>query len=153
MKKLLVIFLLFPFASFAQCPTWSTADSTLSLKPVIEKYLQFTMQRSGDTSKPYYMAFADETGFAKFSFAFNKTSTLNGTEVTTTFEKVKTIMITGPADRIEKLYNDYFLPLLQPCEIKHSDTWITWNNLILVHIANGSHNGIPMGYIRIEKKQ
>jgi hypothetical protein len=118
---------------------------------VVQKYLQFTMVRTGDTTRLDSYRFADDKGFSAFTFAVDKKNNLDGTQLKTTYGSVNGIYIYGPAERVDKLYTEYFYPLIKSCETKSSPTWIMWNGLMLVHHTEANHLGIPMAYIEIKR--
>jgi len=156
MKKILTISLMafIPIVLSAQCyePFTSDTASAMNLKEVIEQYIQLklTQNEPKPISKSYTISYSDSTGFAGLSISLKREKILQGTEVIYGQPSVFRIVIYGPADRITKMANEYFLPMIEPCLKQKISCCFFWNKMKLACLDDSPHDDIPMKYIEIE---
>jgi hypothetical protein len=152
MKQLFTFVLLAPLFAGAQCLTFIGADvkTAMPLEKVIEQYTLFDMKVRD--SSDVLVRLRDDKGFSTMTVRLDQKKELRGTEVVKLPATVKSIYITGPADRIDKMVKEYFAPLIQPCLPKTSPTWLFWDKYKLVYTTADSNDGIPMKYIEIEQQ-
>jgi hypothetical protein len=153
MRLLLILsfFVISPILTFSQCPHWVGEDHSrgVALAPIVEEYLLFKM--TVDNSDKDVIVYKDKGGFSTLKITVAQKTELRGTDLVTVQGNTISIYIEGPADRIDKLVKEYFVPLIQPCKPLISATSYIWDTYRLSYLDKGMYNGIPMKYIVIEK--
>ena len=112
MKKLLFVLLLIPATSFCQ-PSFlgKTIDSSKQIITEFEKYLSFKfIDQSHDSYRGVHQWFG-EKGFCKAIMFFDQKKILQGSEVVSLPEKVTSISVIGPAERIDSVFNFFLKPI------------------------------------------
>ena len=154
MKHLLLAFFLMPLFSKSQCPQYIGTDIATGVKivAVVQKYTQFSMSMADTLENYNAVKFEDSAKFSTVIIRVVRTTQLVGTEVVQSAPIVKSFYIEGPAERIDKMINEYFIPAVEPCKTRSSPKWIYLNNQQQLEFkSEGLHHGIEMKSIYIEK--
>ena len=115
-KNLLPLLFLFPLTVFSQCPKWigSSVDSVLLLEKVSEQYLQVSLKKTVEKNHKSNYEFENNTCSCEFFFSTTKQRNEDGKD-RKKYIVVNKIAIVGPEDKIKKMYDEYFYPLIKPC--------------------------------------
>jgi len=150
MKKMLLIGLLLPVFSFAQCDKLLGGDveAAKTYMKEVEKILDLKLTVD---SQPNFMNAADADGYASVRIQYDVRNQLKNGQQTLVNNGIKRIHISGPWDKIEQLYNEYFLPRIKGCRKAENEQTDTWEGHRLQHVRQGQQKGVSLGYLEITK--
>jgi hypothetical protein len=153
MKKLIVVLFILPISLYSQCYNPFGNDTlATSLKQAVENYTMFNLQKSEPKkiSSAYAINYFNPEGFAGLTISLSRKKILQGTELVYGEPTIFRIAIFGPAERLKKMADEYFYPLIQPCLKRKITCCFFWNNFKLSLFEDQPHNGIEMKYMEIE---
>lgn len=152
MKQLLFLFFFSPFFASAQCEKFvdGSPELTSGVITAAAQYLEFPLDTARINVETLDMR--DEKEWCKVIISYKTKAELVGTEAKTFQAGIRSIYISGPWERIQKLYSDYFLPKTS-CGNDYSATVRFWDGQKIVHIQDGTKQGISLGFIRIETER
>jgi hypothetical protein len=150
MKKLFLAFLLFPAVSFAQCDKFIGGDPAAAASYVADAEKALDIKLIVD-NQPAFVQAKDADGYAQVRVQYDMKNELkNGTPIQVN-RGIKRIYIGGPWEKIEKMYNEYFLPRIKGCRKAEDETTDTWEGHKLRHVRQGQQRSMALGYIEITK--
>lgn len=138
-KKLLYLFLLLPVISYSQCPKWigENADSTLLLKKITEKYLGVELTKSVDRKDKPNVDFVNNACSCEFLYSESKQRIKEmGNKK---YSLVNKILIVGPEALVNKMYREYFYPLIKPCASSIQPTSMIYNGSSIGYYVFSMH--------------
>jgi hypothetical protein len=169
MKKLLLILLLVPFASFCQ-PTkllGNSFDSTKYVVADLQKYLVFKLDSEQVGGNSHYWTYKQtpkkimnltgdsievqqpELCGVKISYSGKKE--LRGTELVSIPATVKSIFIFGPSERIDQIFKDYLRPVfLLGTKFSEDGQWLKSDNIMAVWANDDPNKEVPLKNISIQ---
>lgn len=109
MKKLFLFFALaVPLISFSQKIIGNPADSAINLIRSIESNfgLKLILRERSDPKENYL--YKDSTGFVNVTLNMKTDKSMQGVKVITTPDYIDYVVITGPSDLMDKLFENHF---------------------------------------------
>lgn len=153
MKNVMIlVILLIPFASFAQCPQLlnTSPENSLWLVPKVQEIFGYELKRIDnpiDRSKIFYRDSLNYTNvniYSKSEVKYDGIKKVEGELL------VKNITIFGPVDKA-KLFFEYLKATLKNCSgFKTAGQWIKTNGIGIVWYDLKSEDGVPLYRINIE---
>lgn len=151
MKRLFSILLFcLPFFSFSQCVNWlnNSPEESKALLPKIQQYLLFDLKKiNSDTT---LIEYADNQQFCTVKFRAVYKKELQGTTLVSLPPFVKNIYISGPADRIDKLFESLKEEVAKCQGYATAGQWVRFNKMMMVWHTEAAHKEIPIKSIYIE---
>lgn len=156
MKKKFLAFAVFaPILASSQCFNPLTADSTIAmqLKPVIEKYSGTNLvdEPAKRIASAYTFGYYNAENTSGLTISIARKKETSGDDASYTQPAVFRVLIYGTADAIDKMFAEYFTPLLEKCATKKSANWFFTPNIKLVKMEADRQDGKQMKTIEIEK--
>jgi len=142
MKIIVIILLLLPFWGLSQCPTLihQTRQDAIELIKKADASL-FNMFSEIDTTQSESVFFRDAQEFCTLRVDFDGPI---GAQIARHF------FIKGPADKIEKFYNEQILSKVSNCIESKAGFWILFNHTIVVYKNDGGRLGVTLKSIEID---
>ncbi|MEI6950829.1 hypothetical protein V9K67_26855 [Paraflavisolibacter sp. H34] len=149
MKKLIILFFLFPLKSFCQCPLWigSSIENAMVLKPLIQQFLLFDFN-VGDTlgnNSRKTLVFEDNQGIVSFKIRWEVNNQIAGSSPV-----VRGIHILGPAEKIDQLFDELKVKASQCQNYMAIGPVIKFSEKIMQKTEAGLKNDITLKSISIK---
>ncbi|RYZ23397.1 MAG: hypothetical protein EOO16_05275 [Chitinophagaceae bacterium] len=150
MKKLLFLSLLFPAASFAQCDKLLGGDPAAAAAYVADAEKALDLKLTVD-NQPAFIQAKDADGYAQVRIQYDMKNELKNGQPVQVNKGIKRIYIGGPWEKVEQMYNEYFLPKIKGCKTAADETTDTWEGHKLRHVRQGQQRSMPLGFIEITR--
>jgi hypothetical protein len=150
MKKLFFIVFLFPVDSFAQCDKLLGGDPAAAATYVSDSQKALDLKLNVD-NQPTFIQARDNDMYALVRVQYDLKNELKNGQNIQVNKGIKRIYISGPWDKIEKMYTDYFLPKISGCRKIEDETTDTWEGHKMRHVRQGQQKSIALGFIEITK--
>lgn len=150
MQKLLILFLFVPFFSNAQCDKMigAPADSANAIIARAKEYLGLQLEGSPQAT---FIQLGDKDGFAQVRIYYEMKNEMKGSAIVPVNKGIKRFFISGPAEKMETFYNEYFLPKIKGCKTDVDENTATWEGQRIVHKRYGQNKGMSLAIIEVTK--
>lgn len=135
------------------CPNFinENKDSAFALIKQADQYFGSAMLQNADTtSKEYYLISSD---LYTFKIVLNKKTELVGASPVKSYTTVKHIYIKAPAEKLQKFYDEIFLPSISACIKKKQAAWVYYNNTMVVLTGAGTYEGVGLKSLDVEYRE
>jgi hypothetical protein len=150
MKKLLFALFLLPATAFAQCDKLLGGDAAAATSIVADAEKALDLKLTVD-NQPAFIQAKDADGYAQVRIQYDMKNELKNGAPVQVNKGIKRIYIGGPWEKVEKMYNEYFLPRIKGCRTVADDTTDTWEGHKLRHVKQGQQRSMSLGFIEITK--
>jgi len=152
MRNVIILLLIIaPFFAEAQCVQWiggTTADAK-ALLPTIQEKLIFKLLPTKDSLKTNTLKYYDKEQYCAYKITSVVKNQLQGTTLIKLPPTVTNLYISGPADRIDQLFEMLKAQLATCKKYDAATNWVKFEGRIMLRTGIDSKNGVALKSITI----